>query len=262
MPNHIRLIIYSDSIKAPDVNTFKNAAIAISKVYKATYPLDTVKMAFVHSGNDIAKQINSAGIGKLISLDIISHGNQGGIHIARKLKIPEKSGFLQRNAHVLLRRHTDNPQTDADAEYMEESMHGLYSGDVSKVGVAYYFNQSYEKSTDIGLLQDIEFNRFSDKSVVEFHGCRTAEVIPVLNSWIKDNFAKDFSEELGDKGIVIGHVTSSSPDKNPNGNASDYRYGKVRVYKNGKLIKDNVERWGLRFENSSTPNPHRLPGRR
>lgn len=255
MLNYTRLILYSDSIKAPDVNTFKNAATAISKAYKAKYPLDTVKMAFVRNGKDIVKQINNTGVDKLISLDIISHGNQGGIHIARKLKIPEKSGFLQRNAHVLLRRHSDNPQTDADAEYMEESMHGLYSGDVSKVGVAYYFNQSYEKSTDIGLLQDIEFNRFSDQSVVEFHGCRTAEVVPVLNSWIKDNFAKDFSEELGDKGIVIGHVTSSSPDKNPNGNTSDYRYGKVRVYQNGKLIKDNVERWGLRFENSSTPNP-------
>jgi hypothetical protein len=138
---------------------------------------------------------------------------------------------------------------------MEESMHGLYSGNMSKVGVAYYFNQSYEKSTDIGFLNDIEFNRFSDKSVVEFHGCKTAEVIPGFNTLMKDNFAKEFSGKLGGKGIVIGHVTSSSPDKNPNGNANDYRYGKVRVYQNGKLIKDNAERWGLWFENSSTPKP-------
>lgn len=253
MPNHTRLILYSDSIKTPDVNTFKNAAITISKNYKAKYPLDTVKIGFVRSGKDIVKQINKTGMGKLISLDVVSHGNQGGIHIARRLKQPEKSGLLQRNMHVLLRRHSDNPQTEADAEFMEESMHGLYSGYFSKVGVAYYYNQTYERSTDIALLQEIEFDRFADKSVVEFHGCRTAEIIPALNSWIKDNFAEDFSEALGDKGVVIGHVTNSSPNKNPNGNANDYRYGKVRVYKNGKLIKDNVERQKLTFENSSMP---------
>jgi hypothetical protein len=254
MPNRTRLILNSDSIKVADVHTFRNAAITILKDYKAKYPLDTVKIAFVHSGKDIVNQINSTGIGKLISLDIISHGNQGGIHIARKLKQPEKSGILQRNMHVLLRRHSDKPQTEADAEFMEESMHGLYSGYFSKLGVAYYYNQTYERSTDIAFLQDIEFSRFSDKSVVEFHGCRTAEIIPALNSWIKDNFAEDFSEQLGNKGIVIGHVTNSTPNKNPNGNPNDYRYGKVRVYKNGKLIKDNVERQRLTFENSSTPN--------
>jgi hypothetical protein len=62
---------------------------------------------------------------------------------------------------------------------------------------------------------------------------------------------KDIVQQINS--IGVGHVTNSSPDKNPNGNASDYRYGKVRVYKNGNLIKDNVERWGSTFENSSTP---------
>jgi hypothetical protein len=91
MPNHTRLILYSDSMKPSDVNAFKNAAITLSKVYKAKYPLDTVKMEFVRSGKEIVEQINKAGVGKLVSLDITSHGNQGGIHIARKLKTPEKS---------------------------------------------------------------------------------------------------------------------------------------------------------------------------
>jgi hypothetical protein len=50
----------------------------------------------------------------------------------------------------------------------------------------------------------------AEKSVVEFHGCITAEVIPDFNTWMKDNFAKEFSEKLGGKGIVIGQVTSSS----------------------------------------------------
>ena len=248
-----RLVLYTDSIKSSDVNTFKNAAITLAEIYKAKYSGDTVKVEFVRSGKEIVKHINNVGVGKLTTLDIISHGNQGGIHIARKLAKPEQSGLIQRNAHVMIRRHSDNPQTEADAEFMEESMHGIYSDYFSKIGVAYYYNQTYEKSADISFLKEIDFSKFSANSVVEFHGCRTAEIVPFLNTWVKDNFAKNFSDGLGDKGIVIGHITNSSPDKNPNGNVNDYRYGKVRVYKNGNTIKDNVERWGLRFENSSTP---------
>lgn len=70
---------------------------------------DNVIVEYVRSGKEIVKHINKVGIGKLVSLDIVSHGNQGGIHIARKLTKPEKSPFLQRNAHVLIRRHSDRP---------------------------------------------------------------------------------------------------------------------------------------------------------
>jgi hypothetical protein len=255
MADQTRLILHTDSLKSADVNTFRNGAKTVAKAYKAKYPKDNVIVEYVRSGKEIVKHINKVGIGKLVSLDIVSHGNQGGIHIARKLTKPEKSPFLQRNAHVLIRRHSDRPQTEADAEFMEESIHGLYAGYASKLGVAYYYNQTYEKSSDISYIDEIKYDRFADNSVVEFHGCRTAEVVPVLNSWIKDNFAKNFSDELGEKGTVIGHITNSAPDKNPNGNTSDYRYGKVRVYKNGKLIKDSVERYGLKLENSSTPKP-------
>jgi len=248
-----RLILHTDSIKNADVNTFKNAAVTLSKFYKSNYVGDSVKVKFVRSGQEIVEEINNVAVGKLITLDIVSHGNQGGIHIARKLPKTERPGFIQKNAHVMIRRHSDNPQTEVDAEYMEESMHGLYSDHFSKLGVAYYYNQTFERSTDINYLNKIEFNRFANSSVVEFHGCRTAEFIPGLNSWIKDNFAKNFSDSLKGKGIVIGHITNSSPNKHPNGNDNDYRYGKVRIYKNGSMTKDAVERWGLKFENSSTP---------
>lgn len=249
-----RLIFNTDSIEIADANTFKDAAVTLSKVYRSKYTKDSVKVKFVRSGQEIANEINKVGIGKLITLDIISHGNQGGIHIARKLMKPKKSSFIQKKAHVRIRMHSSRPQSEADAEYMEESIHGLYSDHLSKLGIAYFYNQSYEMSADIAYLNRIEFNRFSKNSVVEFHGCRTAEFIPLLNSLMKDNFAENFSERLGNKGIVIGHITNSAPDKNPNGNINDYRYGKVRVYKNGNMIKDSVERSGLRFQNSSTPS--------
>jgi len=70
---------------------------------------------------------------------------------------------------------------------------------------------------------------------------------------MKDNFAKNFSDSLKNRGIVIGHLTNAAPDKNPNGNINDYRYGSVRVYKNGNLLKDKVERTTLKFLNSSSP---------
>lgn len=193
------------------------------------------------------------GKGNLISLDIISHGNQGGVHISRDLPRPVKADFLKRNAHVMIRRSSDRPQTEADAEYMEESMHGLYSDYASKLGVSYYYNQTLSSSADIATLSDIKFDVFVDNTSVEFHGCRTAEIVPILNTYLKDNFAKNFSDNLSKNAVVIGHITNSAPNKNPNGNTNDYRYGRVRVYKGGSLIKDNVERSNLTFPNSSTP---------
>ncbi len=161
--------------------------------------------------------------------------------------------FLQKRAHVAIRKYSDRPQTTEDAEYIEESMHGLYSDYFSKLGVSSYYNQTYDHSPNIAILSDIKFNRFADGAVVEFHGCRTAELVPILNFYMKDNFEKNFSDALKNKGIVIGHLTNAAPDKNPNGNINDYRYGLVRVYKNGNLVKDKVERSTLKFPNSSSP---------
>lgn len=251
----VRLIIHTDSRKQSDVNTFKAAAIAIKKSYQLKYSTNQheIKLIFVKNGKEITTTINSVGKGKLVSLDIISHGNQGGIHISRDIPKPVKSDIIKRNAHVMIRRNSDRPQSMEDAEYMEESMHGLYSDYASKIGVSYYYNQIVADSTDIATLSNIKFEVFSDAAVVEFHGCRTAEIVPVLNTYLKDNFAKNFSDNLNKSAVVIGHITNSAPNKNPNGNSNDYRYGKVRIYKNGKLVKDNVERSKLNFQNSSTP---------
>ena len=250
-----RLIIHTDSRKQTDVNTFRAAAMTLKKSYQTKYALsnDTIKVQFVKSGKDIVREINSIGKGNLVSLDIVSHGNQGGIHISRDMSKPEKSGLIKRNAHVLIRRYSDRPQTEEDAEYMEESMHGLYSDYASKVGVSYYYNQKLSDSTDIATLDDIDFSVFSKNAFVEFHGCRTAEVVPILNTYLKNNFAENFSSNLDKDATVIGHITNAAPDKNPNGNVNDYRYGKVRMYQGGKMIKDGVSRSTLMIYNSSTP---------
>jgi hypothetical protein len=250
-----RLIIHTDSRNQSDINTFRNAAMTLAKTYKVKYSrqIHMVKIIFVKNGKEIVDSINAIGRDSLISLDIVSHGNQGGIHISRTLKPPVKAGIFKQNAHYQIRKESDNPQTMNDAEFMEESMHGLYTDKISRLGVSYYYNQTYDNSPFIATLDDINFNVFTENSIVEFHGCRTAEIIPILNTWLKDNFAAKFSNKLGNKGTVIGHITNTAPDKNPNGNVNDYRYGKVRIYKNGEIIKDGVERWNYKIPNSSTP---------
>jgi len=70
-----RLILHTDSIKNADVNTFKNAAVTLSKFYKSKYAEDLVKIKFVRSGQEIVDEINKVAVGKLITLDIVSHGN-------------------------------------------------------------------------------------------------------------------------------------------------------------------------------------------
>ena len=251
-----RLILHTDSRKQSDINTFRNAAITLAKTYKIKYPKQAyiVKVIFVKNGKEIVDAINAVGRNNLVSLDIVSHGNQGGIHISRNLKPPEKAGLIKQNVHFQIRKESDNPQTMSDAEYMEESMHGLYTDKVSRLGVSYYYNQTYDSSPFIATLDDIKFDVFSENAVIEFHGCRTAEIIPILNTWLKDNFAAKFSSKLGKKGTVIGHITNTAPDKNPNGNVNDYRYGKVRIYKDGELLKDSIERWKYKLPNSSTPH--------
>jgi len=243
-----RLVIYTDSLAQSHVHTFKAAALRLKNDYQRIN--GKTDFIFARSGKDIVEVINRQRNNSIISLDIVSHGNQGGIHIARKLTPPIESGFIQKRAHTVIRGQTDKPQNEEEASMIEESMHGLYTNWITRKGVSYYYNQSINNSTDTRNLSDINYEKFAENAFVEFHGCRTAEIIPIMNSYFKDNFAKEFSDNLKNKAIVVGHITNS----NPNGNASDYRHGKIRAYRGGNLIHDGVERRNLKFHNSSTPS--------
>ncbi len=253
-----RLILHADSIRTSDAHTFKAAAFTLEKDYNSIYPKDVVKTVFIKSGHDLVNAINNEARDTIVSLDVVSHGNQGGIHIARKLVNPVKSGFIQRRAHVEIRIRSPQPQYREEAELIEQSMHGLYTDWFAKKGVSYYYNQTYANSTDTRYLASIEFDRFCNEGFVEFHGCRTAEHIPGFNNYFKDNFAKQFSDKIQRGVTVVGHITNSNPNKTPTGKFSDYRHGRVSVYKNGSLIQQNQLRESLHFSNSSTPAPNTL----
>ncbi|MCP4342864.1 MAG: hypothetical protein GY799_29275 [Desulfobulbaceae bacterium] len=248
-----RLIIHTDSIAPADVNTFRAAAILLRDNYKKQYPSDNIIVYLAKSGLDIVTFLNQQKTESVSSLDIISHGNQGGIHIARNLKKPIESGFIQRNAHFYIRDSSPFPQTKNQAKMIEETMHGLYIDWAAMKGVSYYYNQDYTNSTDTAYLSAINFKIFLNKAFVEFHGCRTAEVIPFLNTFIKDNFASQFSSMMPKNSVVVGHIVNSNPNLQTNGKSSDYRHGKVRAYMDSEIINDSTDRKNLTFGNSSTP---------
>lgn len=208
---------------------------------------------FVRTGWDICRAINSQPPGSVASLDVVSHGNQAGIHIARKLAAPVKAGFIMERAHLRMRQDSDRPQSREDAEFCEESIHGLYTDWVALKSVSLYYNQIDGGRSDVALLSDIKYDRFSVGAHVELHGCLTAEMAPFINTYLKDNFAKQLSECLPKNCTVVGHTTRSNPNIDPSRRISDYRHGAIRVYRNGTILKENVDRARQVFPNSSTP---------
>ena len=257
-----RLIVYTDSIAKSDVYTFESAAKSLREIYQRRYRKDsdriTVRKAY--SGKEIVEFINKQERSSIVSLDIVSHGNPAGVHIARKLTRPQKAGLIQREVHALIRANVGRPQTWEDAEYIEESMHGLYSGLATQEMVAKYYNQTCEPlieggnrraEPDTAFLDAIQADRFAPETFVELHGCSMA-VEKAPWSTLLDNFAENLSRLLPDSAITIGHIKQSAA-KTIGKVLNDYRHGSVRVYQGGGMFADSVERSTQRFKNSSTP---------
>ena len=218
------LVIYTTSIKSGDAATFKKAAEKLAAERKAKGQ-DVILMR-VSSGKEIVEAINSQPVGSIDSLDIVSHGNPGGIHIARRIT-PKDDSVFGKWAHFFTRRNSEHPQSETDAEQMEEEAVGLYTDRMRRFGVAVYYNQDI--GDESALLSDIEFDRFKPDCQAEFHGCRTAEDLSLL-----DSFATQFSQELDEDATVTAHTDPA----NPAGPKYDYRHGKRVVLKNGKVIRE------------------------
>jgi hypothetical protein len=241
-----------------DADAFSNAGQKLYKTYLRLYPSNqsTCFLKKAGSGRDIVDAINACGASTILSLDIVSHGNAGGLHIARDLTAQGLKDLAMgpfANLHMYMRSQYPaghKVPTLKDAEFAEESMHGLYTDAVAKQAVAIYFNQvEIEGDGGIRYLQDIEPDRFANDCFVELHGCRTAEDVSYLGG--RANFAKSFSSRMGSKGVVVGHTSQVSG--NQNGRNNDYRHGMVMVYRNGVPEDRPRERLRARWANSSTP---------
>lgn len=246
----IRLLMHTASRKKADYWTFLKQAKAVGADYRRHFQADDVREVYVETGKDMVKAIAGCPKGSITSWDVFSHSNFGGIHISEDLAKAVESGWIQRRAHVQMRKSSDRPQTAADAEFVEESMSGLYGGWGAAKAVSYYFNQ--QMTNGVAHLSDVQFDRFASGCFVEFHGCKTAQPIPQLEAFF-DAFVKDVSQELPPESIVIGHTDRSNPN-----NRMGYRHGRIRVFVEGREVASNLLRQRERFPNSSTPgvNPH------
>ena len=227
----VRLLIHTTSLAKSDEYTFENAANNLSSEYKSKNNAINVLVVKASTGQEIISKINEQEKNNIISLDVFSHSNLAGVHIAKKLQTPEKSPWPKRNIHRLVRENI----SESEAEYMEESYHGLYTDKLSAIGVGIYYNQ--KAGDGVAYLDEINFDRFTKNATIEFHGCKTAQEIKVSNLITIDNFAMESSVELYDAGktesTVIGHVYRSSPTSN-----NDYRQGLRRVYQNGEVVQE------------------------
>ena len=267
----MHVIAYADtSLASSDVHTFKNAATNLKRDYERLYPGDKVVLEGFSSGDELARIINGQPKGSITSLDIVSHGNGGGMHIAERLSAPKAAGAFDAEMHYRMRGADqlnlipDSPQTRADAAFQEEKAVGLYGSESTAKWVGRLYNQepvdgdNGPTSQGAATLGDIDRSRFSKDGVfVELHGCKSAiDLGPI------DSFAEDFAEILPEGSTVVGHTENNWPNGHPGGLKDDYRHNEVIVFRSpeGFLSFGDAtasapsERWGMTFPNSSTPS--------
>ena len=242
--NRVRLVMHTSARVRSDYYTFEREAMRLAKDYQRHYPYDQVRRLLVRSGREIVQTINACAPGSIVSWDVVSHSNFGGIHISKDLAQPMRSDPRRQQQHLLYRRGGPNPQSDKDAMFMEEELQGLYtSPDVAR-RVADYYNQNITAGT--AYLREVQFDRFASECYVELHGCRTADKGPPADRHF-DVFIVKLSDDVPCDATVVGHTGSSSP-RGDHG----YRHGKVQVFRGGSVAFTG-RREELKFPNASTP---------
>jgi hypothetical protein len=240
----VRLVIHTSSRKRSDYFTFEAEAMRLVGDYQRHYRNDRIRRVLVHSGQELVHTINGCAINSIVSLDIVSHSNFGGIHISTQLTSPRRADARRQEAHLRLRSNGRNPQSAKDAMFMEEELRGLYTDDFVARKVADYFNQDVVGGT--AYLDDVYFDRFADECYVELHGCRTADRSMPLD-YNDDAFIVRLSDELPCDAFVIGHTGSSYPR-----GSDGYRHGEVSVLRGGREVFTGP-RERLELPNASTP---------
>jgi len=236
-----RLVMHTSSRKKSDFYTFQAEAMRLEGEYKRSFPNDTIKRVLVNSGKDIAKAINACEPGSIVSWDVLSHSNAGGIHISTDLAQPKASSAQRQRNHVKYRSNSRNPQSAKDALFMEEDMRGMYTSRETTELVADYFNQQTTQFSNT--LDAIDFSRFSQECYVELHGCRTVND----DAQEADLFIGNLSARLPCDAIVVGHTRGSYPQ-----GQRGYRHGEVGVFRGGVEVHRGA-REPLKLPNASTP---------
>lgn len=237
----VRLVMHTSSRKQSDYYTFEAEAMRLEREYKLAFPRDIVRRVLVRNGKEIAKAINACGTGSIVSWDVLSHSNAGGIHISEDLAQARASSAQRQRRHVQYRANSRNPQSAKDAMFMEEDMRGMYTSRSTAELVADYFNQL--QTSFLCTLDEVEYDRFANDCYVELHGCRTVND----QAAIADLFIANLSARLPADATVVGHTAGSYPQ-----GARGYRHGEVGVFRAGCEMHRG-RRDQLRLPNASTP---------
>ena len=191
-----------------DNRTFNQAA----KKYKEHYNKNKEKLGIkgsidsykILNGKDIVNKINNSQE-EIVRLDIITHSTPISINTSEK-PFENNGLYISRIKNLGL-----------VWEYSEFENHEIYT---FKDAISY---------------EEINFDKFANDAIIEFHGCLTGYDLVVL-----DNLAEEFSEKLSEAGknnaVVIAHREKSSPNKN-----RSYRNGSRVVYHNGKVLMETRE---------------------
>lgn len=233
--------MHTSSRKKSDFYTFEAEAMRIEAEYKRAFPQDTVRRVLVSSGKDIARAINACEPGSIVSWDVLSHSNAGGIHISTDLARPQAASAERQRRHVEYRTGSRNPQSAKDAQFMEEDMRGMYTSAATTRLVADYFNQ--QPTGFANTLDELSYDRFSSECYVELHGCRTVND----DATLADLFIGNLSARLPCDATVVGHTGGSYPK-----GGRGYRHGVVGVFRAGRELHRG-RRESLKLPNASTP---------
>jgi len=222
-PKNGRLILYSYYNRIPgEMETFKNAGNNLAKEYSSS-------AIAVTSGKDIVRNINAQENGTIKALDIIAHGGSGGIYFKRDNHGDPDPYQNKRNLYPT----KDIRVADQGGE-VEKEVEGYrlnwsvalkdYTLIPAKNKVMYNQNSAS--------FEEINYAKFSNDAIVEFHACGTAEG--------EQNPALVLSKNLYQSGkteaIVIGHCGGACPIQEQG--KEDYRRLNRAVYHNGKKIMD------------------------
>lgn len=218
---NVRLLFYGGSKHAGDNWAFYHATKKVISDYKKHYPQDMIIEKFVDSAKTIVDTINEQKEGKIVSLDMFSHGTPRGLHLYKGASLNSKNDFTGE----------DISEKNLNA--------GLYAG---------YIRMwlGDDENSEIRNIYHFDFSKFKqENAIIEIHGCKTGKD----PDWPTDSISKNLSEELPD-GYIIAHIESANPsvygEKKTKDEEQDYRFGTRVIWKNGVVIKETQKKGMLR----------------
>jgi len=201
----LRLIFYGGAKKGGDNSAFEFAAKNVAGDYGG---FSKDNMIGIKTAREIVTKINSQSASSIQSVDIFTHGGTNSLYTN------DGSGMIAGNTSLY-----------------RSSWAQLFKGGAT-------FNKGS------AVIDEIDFNKFTNSAKIELHGCNTCD-----KESADDNIAADFSTRLfkagKERAVVIGHTTPANPNidgDNTTNSGQDYRHGERSVYHNGEILFTTKEK--------------------